>query len=74
MHYTKIDRESCIACGLCQIIAPNLYDYDAEGIAYSLQDNNTGTSPIPQNDFSAFKKAYTSCPTGAILRSSQPFE
>ncbi|MGP6140070.1 ferredoxin [Jeotgalibaca sp. A127] len=74
MHYTKIDRESCIACGLCQLIAPNLYEYDENGIAYTVKDNNAGTTPISEGDFEVFKKAYTNCPTGAILRSNSPFE
>lgn len=74
MHYTKIERESCIACGLCQLIAPNLYEYDENGIAYTVQDNNAGITPILEDEFDSFKKAYTSCPTGAIKRSTTPFE
>lgn len=73
MYYTKIDRESCIACGLCQLIAPELYEYDENGIAYTVKDNNAGIVPVGNKDLESFKKAYTSCPTGAILRSNTPF-
>ncbi|AZP05305.1 ferredoxin [Jeotgalibaca ciconiae] len=74
MHYTKVNREICIACGLCQLIAPSLYEYDKDGIAYTVKDQNKGTMPIQEQEFESFKKAYTSCPTGAILRSTAPFE
>lgn len=74
MHYTKIDRESCIACGLCQLIAPKLYEYDENGIAYTTKDNNAGITPVLEDELESFKKAYTSCPTGAIKRSNSPFE
>lgn len=73
MHYTKINREICIACGLCQIIAPTLYEYDENGIAYTVKDGNQGVIPVEKEEMDLFKKAYTSCPTGAILRSTQPF-
>lgn len=74
MYYTKIDREKCIACGLCQICAPALYEYDENGIAYTAKDGNEGTVPIQEEEMAGFRKAYTSCPTGAILRSALPFE
>lgn len=74
MHYTKINREACIACGLCQIYAPSLYEYDESGIAYTIKDGNRGVVPIQEEEFSDFKKAYTHCPTGAVLRSEHPFE
>lgn len=74
MHYTKINKESCIACGLCQLIAPDLYEYDQDGIAYTKKDDNKGIIAVENDELDVFKKAYTSCPTGAILRSKTPFE
>lgn len=74
MHYTKINKESCIACGLCQLIAPDLYEYDQDGIAYTKKDNNKGIIAVENDELDVFKKAYTSCPTGAIIRSNTPFE
>ncbi|MGO3381172.1 MAG: ferredoxin, partial [Loigolactobacillus coryniformis] len=32
--YSRVQREECIACGLCQLRAPALFNYDKEGIAY----------------------------------------
>ncbi|KRN29438.1 hypothetical protein IV38_GL000322 [Lactobacillus selangorensis] len=71
--YTKIDRERCIACGICQLKAPELFDYDSEGVAFGKRDDNKGTAAIPPADRIQFRSAYTSCPTGAILRSKKPF-
>lgn len=31
--YILIDKETCIACGACGATAPEIYDYDDEGIA-----------------------------------------
>ena len=32
--YGRVERPECIACGLCQMLAPALFDYDQAGIAY----------------------------------------
>ncbi len=71
--YGKVDCESCIACGICQLKASNLFEYDTDGIAFIKQDNNTGTLPIPEQEIQSFKEAYTHCPTGAIKRKNSPF-
>lgn len=72
--YTRVVPEQCIACGLCQLKAPELFDYDEDGVAYVKIDNNQGTMPIPAALMTKFKAAYTSCPTGAIVRSTKPFQ
>lgn len=74
MTYTRVVPEECIACGLCQLKAPELFDYDENGIAYVKIDNNQGSQPIPAALLAQFKDAYTTCPTGAIKRQKQPFE
>jgi hypothetical protein len=71
--YGKVDCESCIACGICQLKASNLFEYDTDGIAFLKQDHNTGSLPIPEQEIEAFKEAYTHCPTGAIKRKNSPF-
>lgn len=73
MYYTKVNQDSCIACGLCQIISPDLFDYTSEGIAFTKLDLNAGNVPVPAERFEAFLDAYRKCPTGAILRSDRPF-
>ena len=34
----KLVPERCIACGLCQIEAPDIFDYDEEGIVLFAQE------------------------------------
>lgn len=72
--YSRVIPERCIACGLCQLKAPTLFDYDADGVAFFKPDQNQGQVPIDNpRDQIAFKSAYTACPTGAIVRQSTPF-
>ncbi|WP_057893621.1 ferredoxin [Lacticaseibacillus brantae] len=71
--YTKVDQEACIACGLCQMLAPELFTYDEAGIASFKPDQNTGSLPLDDYAKIDFKLAYTRCPTGAIKRSDKPF-
>ncbi|MFD0897584.1 ferredoxin [Loigolactobacillus binensis] len=71
--YSQVQREQCIACGLCQLRAPELFDYDTEGIAFYRLDHNQGQAPIPAAQLAAFKQAYRACPTGAIKRQNKPF-
>lgn len=65
MH-CKIIPEKCIACGLCQIYAPAVFDYDENGIVLlkktpaSLQEN------IQPDDRQNVLKAYRKCPVYAI--------
>ncbi|WP_411831801.1 V4R domain-containing protein [Paenibacillus dokdonensis] len=30
--YTFVDKNTCIACGACGVIAPDIFDYDDEGL------------------------------------------
>lgn len=73
-HYTYVDKETCIACGLCGALAPDIYDYDDEGLAYVLIDNNTGQSEIPEQLVDDMNDAHESCPTGSIKIKSKPFD
>ena len=36
----KIIPEKCIACGLCQLKAPDVFDYDLDGLVL-FKDNQT---------------------------------
>ena len=56
---TKIIRENCIACGNCNAICPDVYDYDEDGIAFCHIDNNQFKSLVIE--------AYENCPTKAIF-------
>ena len=71
--YGRVDRPECIACGLCQMLAPDLFDYDQAGIAYYKPDRNTGTKALDDQAKIHFRLAYKRCPTHAIKRSDHPF-
>ena len=36
--YTFVDKDTCIACGACGATAPDIYDYDDEGLAEVIFD------------------------------------
>jgi ferredoxin len=55
------------------MLAPDLFDYDANGIASYSPDHNTGSQPLSTQATAAFKQAYQRCPTGAIQRRDRPF-
>ncbi|GEB77108.1 ferredoxin [Sporolactobacillus inulinus] len=71
--FTIVDKETCIACGACAASAPDLYDYDEEGIAFSMLDNNKGDAAVPDELIDDLVDAYEGCPTESICVSDQPF-
>ncbi|MEY4480456.1 MAG: hypothetical protein RLZZ267_1134 [Bacillota bacterium] len=66
--YTWVDKDTCIACGACGATAPDLYDYDDEGLAETIYDGdgNTGTVEIPADLFDDMQDAVDGCPTDSI--------
>ena len=73
--YTKVDKGLCISCGTCLSIAPEIFDFDEEGISgnqYS-EDKNTGTIAIPETLETVLLEAAESCPTEAISVQENPF-
>ncbi|HLR08158.1 MAG TPA: ferredoxin [Bacillota bacterium] len=71
--YTIVDKNTCIACGACGIAAPDLFDYDDEGLSFSLLDNNMGHTQVPEEFIDDLFDAYEECPTGSIKIANQPF-
>ena len=63
----KLVPERCIACGLCQIEAPDIFDYDEEGIVLFAQAPEAHQQFGSQTDEEAVRKAYEKCPVRAIL-------
>ncbi len=53
--YTIVDMDTCIACGACGAAAPDIYDYDDEGIAFVILDDNQGTAEVPRNYMKIWK-------------------
>lgn len=58
--------EKCIACGLCQVYAPNTFDYTEEGIVLFKDAPQDLSLTINDPDIDAVTKAYRKCPVRAI--------
>lgn len=52
--YTWVDKSTCIACGACGASAPDIFDYDDEGLAEVVYggDGNRGITAIEDKDLS----------------------
>lgn len=72
--FTRVNKESCISCGACQAAAPDIFDEDDNGLAFSLIDNNQGIRPIPEELLDDLDDAEEGCPTESILIANQPFQ
>ncbi|SIS37068.1 ferredoxin [Salimicrobium flavidum] len=64
--YSIVDKDTCIACGACGMAAPELYNYDEEGLAYFVPDDNKGNTPISEDLELDAQDAHEGCPTGSI--------
>lgn len=72
--FTIVDRDTCIACGACGAAAPDIYDYDDDGLAYVIIDNNQGTIEIPEELYDDLFDALEGCPTDSIKVSDRSFD
>ncbi len=72
--YTIVDKETCIACGACGAAAPDIYDYDDEGIAYVTLDDNKGIVEVPEDLFDDMEDALEGCPTESIKIADESFD
>lgn len=71
--YTWVDKETCIACGACGATAPDIYDYDDEGLAYVTLDDNHGIAEVPELLWDDMNDAAEGCPTDSIKIQDEPF-
>lgn len=71
--YTIVDKDTCIACGACGAAAPDIYDYDDEGIAYVVLDDNEGVEEVPELYEEDMEDAFEGCPTDSIKIADAPF-
>ena len=69
MKYTiKIDKETCIACGVCYNTDPNHFEGDKEGNSRVIDGSTKGVSNGTFNDGLSddARRAELSCPVTAI--------
>ncbi|MGL4819369.1 MAG: ferredoxin [Bacilli bacterium] len=72
--YTIVDKDTCIACGACGATAPDLYDYDDEGLAFVTLDDNTGVVEVPEELYEDMLDAQEGCPTDSIKVAEETFD
>jgi ferredoxin len=73
--FTYVDKDTCIACGACGATAPDIYDYDDEGLAEVIyaNDGNHGNTEIPDDLYDDLQDACDGCPTDSIKIADSPF-
>jgi ferredoxin len=73
--FTMVDKETCIACGACSAAAPDIFDYDDEGLAENILegDENRGIVEVPEELYDDLEDACSGCPTDSIKVSDTPF-
>lgn len=74
-RYTWVEKDTCIACGACGAAAPDIFDYDDDGLAEVIfeDDGNTGTTEIPEDLYDDLDDALDGCPTDSIKVADTPF-
>lgn len=63
---TWVDKDTCIACGACGATAPDVYDYDDDGIAFAIHGNDEGIAEVPEELHNDTRDAQEGCPTDSI--------
>lgn len=71
--YTMVNQDTCISCGACGASAPDLFDYNEEGLSYFIGDNNMGNTPIDEDLIDDLEDAIDGCPTDSIKMSKEAF-
>lgn len=71
--YAIIDQETCIACGNCEGIAPDIFDLDESGLSFVKLDQNQGITPIPEDKVDSLEDAMEECPTESVKVADKPF-
>lgn len=73
--YTFVDKSTCIACGACGVLAPDIFDYDDEGLAENILpgDHNLGITEVPEDQWDSLDEVEHGCPTASIHVAACPF-
>lgn len=56
----KVDKDTCIGCGLCPSLCPEVFSMDDDGKAVAI------SGEVPEGEQDASKEAEESCPVDAI--------
>jgi ferredoxin len=56
----NVDKDTCIACGLCPSICPDCFQMEDDGKAGAVVDS------VPENCVDSAKEAEEGCPVNAI--------
>lgn len=56
----NVDKDTCIGCGLCPSICPEVFDMDDDGKAVAISPD------VPQENEDGAKEAAENCPVNAI--------
>lgn len=73
-NFTMVDQSTCIACGVCGEMAPDIFDYTDDGISFSILDDNEGITEVPEDLIEDLEDAHESCPTNSIKMAEAPFK
>jgi len=70
-----VDKDTCIACGACGTHAPDIFDYDDDGLAENILtgDENKGVVEVPEELLDDLDEAQQGCPTASIHVDQHPF-
>jgi ferredoxin len=71
--YVKVDRDTCIGCGACGAVAPDIFDFDESGICFNRLDFNGGNHPVSEDLVDDLEDACDGCPTNSIKVEEEPF-
>ncbi|MFT8320616.1 MAG: ferredoxin [Bacillus sp. (in: firmicutes)] len=71
--FTMVEKDTCIACAACGCIAPDIFDFDEDGLAEVILDNNTGTVKVEKEMHDELMEAKDSCPAQSIKIEDKPF-
>lgn len=56
----NVDKNTCIGCGTCPAICPEVFKMDDDGLASAYVD------PVPKDNEGSAQEAADACPTSAI--------
>lgn len=72
-NFTMVDQSTCIACGVCGELAPEIFNYREDGISFSILDENLGVTEVSEDLLEDLEDAHDSCPTSSIKVADTPF-